>query len=86
MAFCALWIPSAYGVAISRRLGSPVFVLPAVILVYAAAPLIASFSKLGRDYWDMLGRGGTARQAVVKLLIFAALTLLLAVGSRAWLR
>lgn len=65
LAFCRLWIPRTFGVAISRRLGSPAFILPAIILVYATAPLVASFSKLGRDYWDLLGRGGTARRAVV---------------------
>jgi hypothetical protein len=80
MAFCALWVPSTFGDAIARRFGSPLFILPAIIVVYAIAPFVASFSKLGREYWDMLGRGGTARRAVVKLLIFAALTLVLAVA------
>lgn len=82
LAFCALWIPTTFGDAISRRFGSPVFVLPAIIAVYAAAPLVASFSKLGREYWDLLGRGGSARRAAVTLLIIAAVSVLLAFGVR----
>jgi hypothetical protein len=82
LAFCALWIPTTFGDAIARRFGSPVFVLPAIIVVYATAPLVASFSKLGRDYWDLLGRGGSARRATVMLLVIAALSALLALGVR----
>lgn len=82
LAFCALWIPITYGEAISRRFGSPLFILPAIIGVYAIAPLVASFSKLGRDYWDLLGRGG-ARRAAGVLFIIAVLSVLLAAGISA---
>ncbi len=82
LSFCALWIPSTFGSAIAERFGSPVFILPAIIFTYALAPLVASFSKLGREYWDLVGRGGTARGAAAKLLIFAALCVLLALGMR----
>jgi hypothetical protein len=69
LTFCALWIPSTYGKAITQRFGSPLFIFPPVIFAYAIVPLVASFSKLGRDYWDLLGRGGSARRAAVTLLI-----------------
>lgn len=82
VACCALWIPSAFGVAISARFGSPVFVVPVIIFVYAIAPLVASFSKLGREYWDLVGRAGTARQAAVTLLILGTVLLLIAVAVR----
>ena len=80
LAFCALWIPSTYGTAIMQRFGSPLFILPPVIFAYAIVPLVASFSKLGRDYWDLLGRGGSARRAAVTLLLIGAVcTALLAI-------
>jgi hypothetical protein len=82
LVFCALWIPMSYGAAISRQFGSPAFILPVIVLVYALAPLVASFSKLGREYWDLLGRGGSARRAVVKLLILAAVTVVVALVVR----
>ena len=69
LSFCALWIPSTYGAAIVQRFGSPLFIFPPVIFAYAIVPLVASFSKLGRDYWDLLGRGRSARRAAVTLLI-----------------
>jgi hypothetical protein len=85
IAFCALWIPITFGKAISQRFGSPGFVLPAIIFVYALAPFVASFSELGRDYWNMLGKGGTARRATKNLLIFGAVCFVLAVAMRVFI-
>lgn len=67
LAFCALWIPRAFGDAIRRIFGSPAFILPAVAFAYALVPLVASFFALGREYWDLLGKGGEARPAAFKL-------------------
>jgi len=80
LAFCALWIPATFGDAISRRFGSPLFVLPAIIFAYTFAPLLASLSQFGRDYWSLVGKGGTPLQATVKLLIFGGLFVVLGVG------
>jgi len=80
LVLCGLWIPRTYGDAIVARFHSPLFILPAIIFAYAFVPLVASFSALGREYWDLVGRGGSAgRAAAILFLLGAACTAGLAV-------